>query len=39
MTDAHKKHYKHSYGAWAGLPLGNPPDYDRCCHEIPPQER
>lgn len=32
--DGHESHYRERYGAWAGWPKGNPPDYDRCCESL-----
>lgn len=31
--------YKKSYGAWAGFPKGNAPDYSLCCSEVWGRER
>lgn len=31
--------YKEKYGAWAGQPAGNKPDFKRCCEEVWSRER
>jgi hypothetical protein len=38
-TDIGRKRYQKAYGAWAGLPKGNPPDYSRCCEEVHSRDR
>jgi hypothetical protein len=38
-TMERSKHYPKSYGAWAGNPKGQEPDYSRCCKEVWSSER
>lgn len=39
MTDQKNELYPKNYGAWAGNPAGNRPDYAYCCVEVYPNER
>lgn len=36
---AENRLYPAKYGAWAGNPEGNRPDYERCCEEVWSKER
>lgn len=34
MSETNNSRYPEAYGAWAGNPKGQRPDYTRCCEEV-----
>lgn len=39
VTERDNTAYRERYGQWGGQPQGTPPDYERCCVNVVPDER